>query len=218
MITAPPAPACPSVSASFPAGLGTGQLVLQQTGLGGRNKMEKDLESKMYEEWLRSLGLFSPEQRSWGEASWSLFWTSLSSGLHSPPPELPHSLTDFAGIDVTCWYLAGDCSCIYLQQLNWEKSLILKHKFETCLLWGYMFPKDLPGYLHTPRTHHSPYQHLQVMLWNIPVLLGQCHFYARKNKSVIIHCSSLPLAALCTVWVLCWLAAADLQTKGKVIL
>jgi len=32
----------------------------------------KDLESKMYEEQLRSLRLFSPEQRSWGEAPWQM--------------------------------------------------------------------------------------------------------------------------------------------------
>jgi len=35
--------------------------------------MVKGLEDKGYEEeWLRSLGLLSPEQRSWGEASWRL--------------------------------------------------------------------------------------------------------------------------------------------------
>jgi len=35
-------------------------------------KMRKGLEGKVYVEQLRSLCLFSPEQRSWGEASWQL--------------------------------------------------------------------------------------------------------------------------------------------------
>jgi len=35
-------------------------------------KMKKGLEGKIYEEQLRSCGMLSAEQRSWGEASWRL--------------------------------------------------------------------------------------------------------------------------------------------------
>jgi len=34
--------------------------------------MKKGLEGKIYEEQLRSCGMLSAEQRSWGEASWRL--------------------------------------------------------------------------------------------------------------------------------------------------